>query len=670
MSVQFGRWNFEGQPPAPDYIEKVSATLAPYGPDSDEEYSKGGIRILYRAFYTTKESHRETQPHISSSGVIITWDGRLDNRAELLSQLRGSLTISSTDIAIVAAAYEKWGTSCFAKLIGDWAVSIWNSVNRSLILAKDPIGARHLYYSFDNNQVTWSTILDPLVRLAGKTFELNEEYIAGWFAIVFPAAHLTPYVGIHAVPPSSSVLLRLGEHTVSKYWDFDPEKKIRYRTDAEYEEHFRWAFAQAIQPRLRSDRPLLAELSGGMDSSSIVCMADTVIARSDAHPRLGTISWYDDSYDHIEPGWNERRYFTTVEEKRGRTGYHINLAALRQREEREVNSQRPFASDFESDRFAATPIPNKSFPGLFKQYAAHMLSQKYRVVLSGIGGGEVTGDGVPTPIPEFQNLLARARFFTFARQLNAWAMKMRKPRLPLLREAVLGFFTHSLAGVPRETRPALWFDSGFVHRNRVALCGYPSRVRLFSSLPSFQDNISKLESLRRLLADFAPRSELLRDLRYPYLDRGLLEFMYAIPREQIVRAGQRRSLMKRALVGIVPDKVLDRKRKAFVPPRPLRDSSIEWPSLVEFGQHMVSSSVGIINRDRFVEALQKVHRNQEIPIESLMRTLTFESWLRHLVAQTVLAVPTNSMFASYQEYFSALKPQELQGPAQPKSSAS
>ena len=224
MSVQFGRWNFEGQPPAPDYIEKVSATLAPYGPDSNESYSKGGVRILYRAFHTTKESHREKQPHISSSGAVITWDGRLDNRAELISELSDSLTNGSTDVAIVAMAFDKWGANSFAKLIGDWALSIWNPGNRSLILAKDPIGTRHLYYSFDNNQVTWSTILDPLVRLAGKTFALNEEYIAGWFSM-FPAVDLTPCVGIHSVPPSSSVLLRPGKHTLSKYWDFDPNKK-------------------------------------------------------------------------------------------------------------------------------------------------------------------------------------------------------------------------------------------------------------------------------------------------------------------------------------------------------------------------------------------------------------------------------------------------------------
>jgi len=147
MSVQFGRWNFEGQPAAPDYIERVSASLAPYGPDSNESYSMGGVRILYRAFHTTKESRREKQPHSSSSGAVITWDGRLDNRAELISELSDSLTNGSrdTDVAIVATAFENWGIDCFAKLIGDWALSVWDPSNRSLILAQDPTGTRHLY---------------------------------------------------------------------------------------------------------------------------------------------------------------------------------------------------------------------------------------------------------------------------------------------------------------------------------------------------------------------------------------------------------------------------------------------------------------------------------------------------------------------------------------------
>src|SRR5205807_1259080 len=157
----------------------------------------------------------------------------------------------------------------------------------------------------------------------------------------FPAAHLTPYVGIHSVPPASSVLIGPGRHMVSKYWDFDPKKRICYRIDGEYEEHFRGVFGEAVGRRLRSDNPILAELSGGMDSSSIVCMADTIIARGVAEtPRLDTVSYYDDS----EPNWNERPYFEKVEQKRGRTGCHIDAVP-----QQSLTFGRP------SDRFAATP---------------------------------------------------------------------------------------------------------------------------------------------------------------------------------------------------------------------------------------------------------------------------------------------------------------------------
>src|SRR5438876_236141 len=458
MSVQFGRWNFEGQPPGPDYVEKVSAALAPYGPDSNETYCKGGVHILYRAFRTTKESHRETQPHISPSGAVITWDGRLDNRAELISELRNVLAFDSTDVAIVAAAYEKWGANFYAKLIGDWALSIWSPVDRSLLLVKDPIGTRHLYYSFDKNQVTWSTVLDPLVRFAGKTFALNEEYIAGWFSM-FPAVHLTPCVGIHAVPPSSSVLLRPGKHTVSKYWDFDPTKSIRYRTDAEYEEHFRTVFAKAVQHKLRSDRPVLAELSGGRDSSSIVCMADRVIARGGAEtPRLDTMSYYDDS----EPNWNERPYFTKVEEKRGRTGWHINVGF-------EDSEKTPVVKSYQSENYHLVPAIGHN-----DSTSAHLemclMSQANRVILSGIGGDEVMG-GVPLPTPELQDLLARARFKLLAHQLKAWALQKRRPWFYVFFDAALGFAPPTFISVPKRRRPAPWLRPTFVNRHWKAITG-------------------------------------------------------------------------------------------------------------------------------------------------------------------------------------------------------
>src|SRR5204862_4159697 len=158
MSVQFCRWNFDGKPVDRDYLEKAGTSIAPYGPDDAGSYSKNNVSILYHAFHTTKESRRETQPHVTSSGAILTWDGRLDNRTDLIRQLHDFVTIGSNDVEIVAAAYERWWSDCFAMLIGDWALSIWEPHTSSLVLAKDPLGTRHLYYSFDSSQVTWSTI--------------------------------------------------------------------------------------------------------------------------------------------------------------------------------------------------------------------------------------------------------------------------------------------------------------------------------------------------------------------------------------------------------------------------------------------------------------------------------------------------------------------------------
>jgi len=616
MSVQFGIWNFEGRPPDPDYIEKVRATLAPYGPDSNESYSEAGVGILYRAFHTTEESRRETQPHVSRSGAVITWDGRLDNRAELINEFRHSVNVNSTDVVIVAASYEKWGTKCLGKLIGDWALSIWNPGERSLLLAKDPIGTRHLYYSFDNTQVAWSTVLDPLVRFAGKTFSLNEEYVAGWFSM-FPAVDLTPCVDIHSVPPSSSLLLQSGKHTVSKFWDFDPSKKIRYRSDAEYEEHFRVVFAKAVQRKLRSDRPVLAELSGGRDSSSIVCMADMVIGRGIADtPRLDTISYYDDS----EPNWNERPGFTKVEQKRGCTGWHIDVGDKGSGNDFQQLFAYPYGTSL------ATPGSNgHSLP----QFASCLASQGNRVVLTGIGGDEVMG-GVPTCLPEIEDLLARARVRTLVSQLRVWALQMRRPWFHLFLGATRGFFPPAFIGTPKYLKPVPWLWPDFVKRNRPALTGYPLKLNLFGALPSFQDNIATLDQLRRQLCCTTLPAEPHYEKRYPYLDIGLLEFVFAVPREQLVRPTQRRSLMRRALVGIVPGEILNKKGKAFGGRSALVAISDQWRHIVGMTQNMLSNSLGMVDPQRIAEILHKARSGEQVPIVAIMRTLYIERWLRHL----------------------------------------
>jgi asparagine synthase (glutamine-hydrolysing) len=624
VSVQFGRWNFDGEPVDSEYLKEVDAAIRTYGPDDGGSYSAGNVTILYRAFHTTRESHHQTQPHLTATGPVITWDGRLDNRSDLIRKFDDELTINSSDLAIVAAAYGRCGADCLAMLVGDWALSIWTPANRSVLLAKDPIGTRTLYYAIKNAQLTWSTVLDPLVLHLNQTSELNEEWLAGWFSF-FPAAHLTPFPGIQSVPPSCSVLVRGGQQKITRYWDFDAGKKVRYRTDREYEEHFRSVFSQAVRVRLRSDTPVLAELSGGMDSSSIVCVADQVIGLGLGEtPRLDTVSYYDDS----EPNWDERSYFTKVEEKRGRIGCHVDVGA-----------QVCFTFDFAHPCFAAIPgSSNRSSEHLLDCITRH----GNRVVLSGIGGDEVTG-GVPTPLPELADLLTSGRIGTLAHQLKAWALNKRKPWLHLFWETIRAFLPVALLAPLPQKRPASWLRHDFVQRNRTALQGYDSSLGLWGPRPSFQENLSTLRALQRQLSCSPIQTGPLCEKRYPYLDRGLLEFLFAIPREQLVRPVQRRSLMRRALVGIVPDEILNRKRKAFVARKVMTTVSENYECLVDLSRALVSASLGIIDPEAFRQALQKVRNGQDLSMVALLRTLDIESWLRGLIQQGMLTTDANPL---------------------------
>src|SRR6267378_1294314 len=155
-------------------------------------------------------------------------------------------------------------------------------------------------------------------------------------------------------------------------------------------------------------------------------------------------------------------------------------------------------------------------------------------------------------------------------------------------------------------------------------------------LNCFQSNLGTLDMLRRQLACGSIPSRPPHEKWYPYLDRDLLEFMYATPREQLVRPGQRRSLMRRALVGIVPDELLNRKRKAFVARGPRMGIAAEWPRLLELGQHMLVTPLGIADSTRFVESLQKARQGADVPLVTIMRTLSIELWLRNLATNHVL----------------------------------
>src|SRR5258708_6086791 len=118
MSAHAGVWNFDGKPVDEVFLRKLTSAIEQYGPDGGNTYINSSIGMTYRAFHTTLESRLERQPYVTPRGNVITWDGRLDNRDELIPQLHDELATAQPDVAILGAAFELWGGDCFRALIG------------------------------------------------------------------------------------------------------------------------------------------------------------------------------------------------------------------------------------------------------------------------------------------------------------------------------------------------------------------------------------------------------------------------------------------------------------------------------------------------------------------------------------------------------------------------
>src|SRR5215813_2369575 len=206
---------------------------------------------------------------------VAHWDGRLDNHEDLQQQLRDSLRDDTSDASIARASYERWGINGLVHLIGDWSLVIRDRVNVTTVLASDFAGVRPLYYHVRREGVLWSSRLQDLVE-ATKISELDEQYL-GAFLIYSGCPNRTPYKDIYSVPPGHAVCVSSEETKIYRFWELPVGDVIRYRDERRYEEQFRALFREAVAVRLQTQAPVLAELSGGLDSSSVVCMANQLI---------------------------------------------------------------------------------------------------------------------------------------------------------------------------------------------------------------------------------------------------------------------------------------------------------------------------------------------------------------------------------------------------------
>jgi asparagine synthase (glutamine-hydrolysing) len=626
MSVQAGIWNFDGKPVDRTLLGEFSKALKQQGPDGEFWRVDGSIALLYRPFHTTAESRREKQPYVSSRGFVITWDGRLDNREELASDLGHAVKGDATDVALFGAAFDRWESDCFQRIIGDWAVLIWKPKQRELIFACDFMAIRHIFYYLKSERIWWSTDLTPLVLLSGDKFHIDDEYIAGYFAND-PEGYVTPYREIRQVPPGHFIRIANGEAWASRFWRFSPKSRIRYKTEAEYEEHFRHVFRSAVGRRLRSDAPVLAELSGGIDSSSIVSMADSISADNmEAAMRVDTISYIDTN----EPHADDWIYVRLCEEKRKRSGIHVH------------SIKKDGRASFRPESFCVFPGSLGISETFAQERSAAIASTASRVVLSGIGGDEFMG-GVPNPTTLLADLLVQFRLLSLAKQLTAWSLAKRKPWIYLLLQVSTEFLPATLAKHLLTTgKVAPWLNKTFSRRQKIAFLQLDVKDHFGLLLPTRRSYIGGVFVLANQLAkkhfEYIPTEE----RRYPYLDRDLIEFILSIPASQLLRPGERRSLMRRSLAGIVPEEILSRRTKQLWSHEPVVTLGTNIEELESYFKKPISELFGYIDRGKFLTDLRATANGKDTHLARLLKTISLEIWLRTLASRRLLVTEPDS----------------------------
>lgn len=593
-------------------LDTLTAGLAPLGPDGRADWSDGEAGLVFRGFHTTEASRREPQPVRSADGVVLVWDGRLDNGDEIRRALSGGLGGESGPAELALATYLKHGVDGLADLVGDFALSLWDPARRRVVLARDAFGARTLFYRRSHFGLVWSTSLEALLG-ATDSPELDEEFLADFLSLS-ARADATPYRTHLAVPPGTALIFGEAGMERRSLWRPDLGRELQYTREEEYEQHFKDLFYEAVRCRMDVQGTVCCDLSGGLDSSSIVCVGDELLRSGQVSAdRMETLSYV---FDEAKTS-DERRFIQVVERHLGRKGKY-----LREEDHR-------ILSDLPLDEDLAYPSVLHLFAARQQHIQRAVAESGARVLLRGTGGDHVMLSETTFPY-ELADFMSRGRLIKLARELRRWAWAKKSSALkllwgggiaPLLPRSVQGRFG-SYRRVPD------WFMDEYVERFRLRERMQGIRPTADCRLPSTGYHYSTLQKI------FLPVSwgfyvqQGTVEVSYPFLDRRLVEFALALPMSQKLRPGQNRSVMRRALADVLPKEIAGRRSKQGPDEAILKAFARGREMLAELFDRALVYDYGIVDPKRFKPVLQRAQHGMLSDTPVMLRVLALEVWLR------------------------------------------
>ncbi|MFZ3579511.1 asparagine synthase-related protein [Virgibacillus sp. DJP39] len=296
MSAIVGIYNSNNEPISIEHGIGMMNALQKFPADDAQIWQQGNIFLGCHAQWITPESVGEPLPYYDNERQLaITADAIIDNREELFNRLQVNQEKRKgmPDSQLILLAYQKWGEESPKHLVGDFAFMIWDAKKKMLFGATDFSGSRTLYYYNENNKFSFCTTIQPLFSLPYINKELNEHWIAEFLAIpdmintVDPSS--TVYKNIEQLASSHTISVSEGNVKLSRYSSLSTENKLILKSDAEYEEAFIDVFGNAVNDNLRTHHSVGAQLSGGLDSGTVVGFAAKTLKKD--NKRLHTYSY-------------------------------------------------------------------------------------------------------------------------------------------------------------------------------------------------------------------------------------------------------------------------------------------------------------------------------------------------------------------------------------------
>ncbi|MHC4838586.1 MAG: asparagine synthase (glutamine-hydrolyzing), partial [Planctomycetota bacterium] len=270
-----GIFNLDGDPVSGAVVERMSAAIAHRGPDGEGVWSGRGVALGHRRLAIIDPTPAGAQPMVSADRrYVVTYNGEIYNFRELRADLQaeGHRFRTRTDTEVLLAAFAQWGPACVERFNGMFAFAVWDTVERTLFLARDRYGVKPLYYAEVGRDLVFGSEVKALLQHPKMRVRVSPPALNEYFTFQNIFTDRTLFEGVRTLPPGTE-----------QYWDFSFRPDPSISREEAVEETAR-LFEQAVQRQLVSDVEVGSYLSGGIDSGSIVAVA------SSAEPRLRTFT--------------------------------------------------------------------------------------------------------------------------------------------------------------------------------------------------------------------------------------------------------------------------------------------------------------------------------------------------------------------------------------------